>query len=330
MSKDMDLVRWLQAQDARDELAGIILALAAAGREIEQAILQATLEGSAGGAGTLNVQGEEQKQLDIITNDIALSHLHQLPQVGLSISEEIEQLIPNPNGAAKAPYAVCFDPLDGSSNIEVNASIGSIFSVLELDGAGAEASEAQVLASAGNQVAAGYVLYGPVTLLVLSAGGPVAIFALDTRSGAYVLLQDDVSIPQSASEYAINAAYARFWDEPVSTYVSQCNQGRDGPRKKSFNMRWSGAMVGDVHRLFVRGGVFLYPALNKAGSENGKLRFLYEANPMAMLIEKAGGRAVMGADRILSHEPESLHERVPVILGSSEEVGILTALYRQS
>jgi len=330
----VDLASWLKNQGADSALADIVLALAGAGVDIARIARTAALEGNSGAAGQVNVQGEEQKDLDIISNDIVLEYLQKCPPILAFVSEEIPQLLPNRNGKisgeGETNYAVCFDPLDGSSNIETNSAIGTIFSVLQLEAQGAEqVSEQDIFDACKFQSAAGYIFYGPATLLVLTTGKSVAMFALEEKSGQFLLVQDQLSIATSAAEFSINMAYSRFWDRPVTTYIADCQSGKTGPRAKNFNMRWSGAMIADVHKLFVRGGVFIYPALNKKGSETGKLRFLYEALPMAMLAEVAGGGAIMAGGKIADFVPQSLHQRVPVIIGSKEETEILQALYQK-
>ena len=327
MNLKNDLALWLQSQGVRGDLGAMLQALAAAGIEIAAAIETSALAGE-GAAGSVNVQGEEQKALDIISNDIVLAHLAGQKQVAALVSEEIAELIIPDDADKEAPYVVCFDPLDGSSNIETNSAIGTIFSILSLKRDAGAIGAADVLAAAQNQIAAGYVLYGPTTILVLTTGKSVASFVLNRNDSEFILMEPVLSIPKQAVEFSINTAYARFWEKPLATYIENCVRGEVGPRGKAFNMRWSAAMVADVHRLFVRGGIFIYPALNRPGGENGKLRFLYEANPMAMLVEVGGGKAQMRLDPITSLHPTSLHQRVPVVLGSAEEVEILTGHYQ--
>ncbi len=323
-----DVALWLNGQGVCSDLSATLLPIVNAGIEITDAVLAASLEGKTGAAGSVNVQGEEQKELDIITNDIVLRHLEDCRQVCASVSEEIDELIPITNADKNAPYVVCFDPLDGSSNIETNSIIGTIFSVLQLRRNNRPVTEADILGAANNQVAAGYVLYGPTTSLILTTGKSVAMFVLDCKTKHFVLVQSDMKILPETAEFSINSAYTRFWEPEIFAYVDLCIKGKSGPRQKDYTMRWSGAMIADVHRLFIRGGIFIYPSLNKPGSENGKLRFLYEANPTAMLVEVAGGLAHMRADTIRAHQPTGLHQRVPVILGSRNEVKILIDLYR--
>jgi len=333
----IDLAFWLKSQGASNNLAAIILAMAKAGIEIAKTADSAALEGKTGAAGKINVQGEEQKDLDIISNDIVLEHLAKCPSVAAMVSEENPELLLNKQGSGTntsvannsgANHVVCFDPLDGSSNIETNSAIGTIFSVLQLgDISAKEIGQGDIFAAAKSQISAGYIFYGPATLLVLTIGESVAMFALKEDSADFILVQDQLDIAQSAAEFSINMSYERFWNEGTKTYINDCLSGKSGPRGKDFNMRWSGAMIADVHRLFIRGGIFIYPALDKKGSETGKLRFLYEALPMAMLVENAGGGAIMQTRDIIGFLPNSLHQRVPVVLGSKQEVELLRSLY---
>lgn len=322
-----DLASWLEGQKCEPSLTKIIEKLSLASIDIWRAIQAEASAGNTDPTGQVNVQGEEQKPLDIISNEIVLQHLSSLNQIAACVSEEIDDLIINPTANSNAPYAVCFDPLDGSSNIETNSTIGTIFSILELSVPASPASEVDVLRASKNQVAAGYVLYGPTTLLVIATGKSVASFVLDVQSNQFSLSNTNLTIAQTSSDFAINMAYSRFWEPQITQYVDECIAGKTGPRNKDFNMRWSGAMVADVHSLLVRGGIFIYPALAKKGSETGKLRFLYEANPMAMIVEAAGGKANMRDTPIVDLDAENIHQRVPVILGSVQEVEYLTKLY---
>lgn len=322
-----DLSGWLEAQDAYAELADVVQLFADAAVEISTVLRHAALKGQDKSAGSVNVQGEEQKQLDIISHDITLAYLAASPNIAALVSEEVPDLIVPEGAHVSAPYIVCFDPLDGSSNLEINGAVGSIFSVLRRKNPDGKCTDRDVLESAFNQLVAGYVLYGPATLLVLTTGDSVALFALDDVTGSFVLVQDSLQIPSSANEFAINMAHQRHWEAPVCQYIRECIEGETGPRGRDFNMRWTGAMVADVHRLFMRGGIFIYPALNRPGGENGKLRFLYEANPMAWLVEVAGGKAISSGEPLRGNMPGSLHQRVPVAIGSADEVARLAAFY---
>jgi fructose-1,6-bisphosphatase I len=243
-------------------------------------------------------------------------------------SEEMEKIFPIPNRYPKGNYLLTFDPLDGSSNIDVNVSIGTIFSVLRCPD-GMEPSEQAFMQPGSAQVAAGYAVYGPQTVFVLTTGYGVNCFTLDRELGSWVLTHSNMQIPADTREYAINASNSRHWYEPVQKYVNELNEGKDGPRKDDFNMRWIASMVADVHRILNRGGVFMYPADKRTPDRPGKLRLLYEANPMAFIVEQAGGAATDGEQRILDIVPTNLHQRVPVFLGSKNEVDRVTRYHSE-
>jgi fructose-1,6-bisphosphatase I len=253
------------------------------------------------------------------------------PPGGHGFSEEMDSIYVVPNRYPQGEYLLLFDPLDGSSNIDVNVSIGTIFSVLKKpedpSGETTAVTEQDFLQAGTKQVAAGYCVYGPQTTLVLTVGGGVAMFTLDREQGSFVLTQENVRIPDDTKEFAINMSNMRHWDEPVKRYIDECLEGKDGPRGKDFNMRWIASMVADVHRILTRGGVFLYPWDKREPEKPGKLRLMYEANPMSWLIEQAGGAATNGRERILDIEPTKLHERVSVILGSKNEVERATSYH---
>jgi fructose-1,6-bisphosphatase I len=242
-------------------------------------------------------------------------------------SEEMDSIYVVPNRYPQGEYLLLFDPLDGSSNIDVNVSIGTIFSVLKKPEGSTGVSEADFLQAGSTQVAAGYCVYGPQTTLVLTVGDGVAMFTLDREQGSFVLTQEDVRIPADTQEFAINMSNMRHWAEPVKQYVDDCLAGRTGVRGKDFNMRWVASMVADVHRILTRGGVFMYPWDQREPNKPGKLRLMYEANPMAWLVEQAGGAATNGQQRILDIQPTQLHQRVSVFLGSKNEVDRVTALH---
>jgi fructose-1,6-bisphosphatase I len=237
-----------------------------------------------------------------------------------------------PNRFPQGEYLLLFDPLDGSSNIDVNVSIGTIFSVLKKpdNGAAGGVSEADFLQPGSQQAAAGYCVYGPQTMLVLTVGDGVAIFTLDREEGAWLLTQDGAKIPEDTKEFAINMSNLRHWAPPMQRYVEECLAGSSGPRAKDFNMRWIASMVADVHRILTRGGVFMYPWDRREPKKAGKLRLMYEANPMAFIVEQAGGAATNAGQRILDLQPTALHERVSVILGSKNEVERVTAYHREN
>jgi fructose-1,6-bisphosphatase I len=232
-----------------------------------------------------------------------------------------------PNRYPQGEYLLLFDPLDGSSNIDVNVSIGTIFSVLKKPEGSTAVEEKDFLQAGSQQVAAGYCVYGPQTTLVLTVGDGVAMFTLDREQGSFVLTAEHMQIPEDTQEFAINMSNMRHWDEPVTRYIDECLLGSDGPRGKNFNMRWIASMVADVHRILTRGGVFLYPWDKREPEKPGKLRLMYEANPMSWLIEQAGGASTNGRERILDIKPSKLHERVSVVLGSKNEVERVTRFH---
>jgi len=313
------------------DLKFLIEIVSRACQAISIAIGKGGLGGVLGEAGSDNVQGEAQKKLDVLSNEILLEANEWGGHLAAMASEEMDLPHLVPHRFPKGEYLLTFDPLDGSSNIDVNVSIGTIFSVLKCpegaDLSSPAAAETAFLQAGTAQVAAGYAVYGPTTLLVLTVGDGVAVFTLDREQGEFVLTQDKVQIPADTREFAINMANQRFWEAPVQRYVGEMQAGKDGPLGKDYNMRWVASMVADVHRIMTRGGIFMYPMDEKVRSKGGKLRLMYEANPMALLVEQAGGAATTGRRRILDIVPDSLHQRVPVILGSKNEVDRVTAYH---
>jgi len=284
-------------------------------------VAQGALIGILGSAGTGNIQGEVQQKLDVIANDLLIAGVQSCQSLAGIASEEIED--PLPVGKGVGDYLLLFDPLDGSSNIDVNVSIGTIFSILKKPNPSAPLTTADFLQAGRTQVAAGYVVYGPQTTLAISLGDGVDLFTLDAVSGEFLLIKQGVRISESTSEFAINMSNMRHWAAPVKRYVDECLAGSGGIRKKDFNMRWIASMVADVHRVLSRGGVFMYPWDQRDPKKPGKLRLMYEANPMGFLVEQAGGAVINGVDTILDLQPQGLHERVSVMLGSKEEVNLL-------
>ena len=280
-----------------------------------------------GSAGSENVQGEVQKKLDIIANEVLIEANEWGGHLAAMASEEMDSIYVVPNRYPQGEYLLLFDPLDGSSNIDVNVSIGTIFSVLQKPEGIAAVSEQDFLQAGAKQVAAGYCVYGPQTMLVLTVGDGVVMFTLDREQGSFMLTQEHVKVPEDTQEFAINMSNMRHWAPPVKRYVDECLQGKDGVRGKNFNMRWIASMVADVHRILMRGGLFMYPWDQREPNKPGKLRLMYEANPMSWLIEQAGGAATNGQQRILDIQPTQLHERVSVILGSKNEVERVTAYH---
>jgi fructose-1,6-bisphosphatase I len=291
---------------------------------IALAVSRGALHSTAGIGTDVNVQGETQKPLDVIANNIMLDECARGGTLCGMVSEELPEPSPIPESYRHGRYLLVFDPLDGSSNLDVNVTVGTIFSVL-LAGEGVTQPEtADFLQPGSRQIAAGFALYGPCSMIVLTLGHGVHGFTLDREIGAYTLTHPDMKIPKSTREFAINASNERFWEPPVRHYVDECVRGKTGPRGEDFNMRWVASMVAEVYRILVRGGLFMYPRDTKDPGKPGRLRLLYEASPMAMIVEQAGGLATTGRERLLDVEPTSLHQRVPVILGSSEEVERLT------
>ena len=305
----------LQTNHTSLDLISLIDTLAIACKEIAFHLQQGALAGILGSAGEENVQGETQKKLDVISNDLLKDYLLKSGTVKALASEEEEGIV---KGDDKGSYLIAFDPLDGSSNIDINSMVGTIFSIY--DAPATEASEEDFLQPGRNQAAAGYVLYGPSVMLVISVGEGVQMFTLDQRLGEFVLTEEQVIIDADCNEYSINMSNQRFWAAPMQQYIEELQQGVAGPRGKNFNMRWVAAMVADVHRILCRGGIFSYPWDNRDPNKPGKLRLMYEANPMAMLVEQAGGAAYTDQQPILDIQPSHIHQRVPVILGSANEV----------
>jgi fructose-1,6-bisphosphatase I len=278
-----------------------------------------------------NVQGEVQKKLDVLANDILLEDCAKANALVAMASEEMDDIHPVRRVTPAGGYLLLFDPLDGSSNIEVNVSIGTIFSVLPAPAEAERDAAAQDFLQPGRrQVAAGYVVYGPQTTLVMTFGKGVSAFTLDPDSGDWRQTSERVSVPVETKEYAINASNVRHWAEPVRRYVEECLAGEGGCRGKNFNMRWVGSMVADVHRILMRGGVFLYPWDAREPDRAGKLRLMYEANPMALLVEQAGGAAFDGYGATLEAIPTGLHQRVSVMLGSRGEVERLQQMHTEA
>ena len=312
------------------ELRLLIEVVARACKAISNAVNKGALAGVLGSAGTGNVQGETQQKLDVIANEVLLDANEWGGHLAAMASEEMESFYEIPNRYPKGEYLLMFDPLDGSSNIDVNVSIGTIFSVLHMPKPGQTVTEADFLQPGTHQVAAGYAVYGPQTTLVLTVGNGVHVFTLDREAGSFILTQSDVQIPEDTREFAINMSNMRHWAPPVRKYIDECLAGEEGPRGKNFNMRWIASMVADVHRILTRGGVFMYPWDKREPQKAGKLRLMYEANPMAMLVEQAGGAATNGDIRILDVQPEKLHQRVSVILGSKNEVERVTRYHHEA
>ncbi|HPV24593.1 MAG TPA: class 1 fructose-bisphosphatase [Casimicrobium sp.] len=313
------------ARAIKPELRLLIEVVARACKAIAVNVGKGALAGVLGSNDTENVQGEVQKKLDVISNEI----LMEANEWG-GHAREMETFHEIPNRYPKGEYLLLFDPLDGSSNIDVNVSIGTIFSVLKSSDELGPVTEKSFLLPGTQQVAAGYAVYGPTTLLVLTVGTGVHCFTLDREMGSWVLTQSNMMIPAETKEFAINMSNMRHWDAPVKRYIDELLQGEEGPRGKNFNMRWVASMVADVHRIMTRGGVFMYPSDKRATHRAGHLRLMYEANPMSLIVEQAGGAASTGKERILDVKPGKLHERVSVFLGSKSEVDRIAAYHAEA
>ena len=334
-TRTISLTRYLVEQQRHDgripgELRLLLEVVARACKRISYEVNKGALGEVLGTAGSENVQGEVQKKLDIIANEVLIEANEWGGHLAAMASEEMDGIYLGPNRYPHGEYLLMFDPLDGSSNIDVNVSIGTIFSVFKKDPGHDGVSEADFLQPGRQQVAAGYCVYGPQTTLVLTVGDGVAMFTLDRELGSFVLTQENVTIPEDTKEFSINMSNMRHWAPPVKRYIDECLQGEEGPRGKNFNMRWVASMVADVHRILTRGGIFMYPWDQREPSKPGKLRLLYEANPMSWLVEQAGGAAHNCQQRILDVQPTALHERVSVVLGSKNEVELVLQYHQEA
>ncbi len=305
---------------ATGDFTGLLSDVVSACKQIAHQVNKGALIGVLGGAGSENIQGEAQKKLDVITNDIMLNSLSWSGHLAGMASEEMDDMYPIPAQFPRGKYLITFDPLDGSSNIDVNISVGTIFSILRCPEGVTNPTAADFLQPGTKQVCAGYALYGPNTMLVLTSGHGVNGFTLDRDVGEFYLTHPNMTIPADTAEFAINMSNQRYWEKPVQRYVEECVKGKDGGREKNFNMRWVASMVAEVHRILTRGGIFMYPFDTKDPTKPGKLRLMYEANPMSFIVEQAGGASSTGRERIMELKPTGLHQRVPVILGSKNEV----------
>jgi fructose-1,6-bisphosphatase I len=304
------------------ELRLLVEVIARACKAISHAVSKGPLAGIGEVVGTQNVQGEAQKKLDVIANEVLVEANEWGGQLAAMVSEEMAAPYQIPNRYPRGGFLLLMDPLDGSSNLDVNISVGTIFSVLRLPEGIKEPDEKAFLQPGSRQVAAGFTVYGAATILVLTVGNGVAVFTLDKELGSFVMTAPDLRIPPDTNEFAINASNMRNWDSPVRRYIDECLAGTTGPRERDFNMRWVASMVADVYRTLSRGGIFMYP--RDAKHKDGRLRLMYEANPMAFIVEQAGGAATDGRKRILDIQPERLHQRIGVILGSKNEVDRVT------
>ncbi|MEW5887688.1 MAG: class 1 fructose-bisphosphatase [Pseudomonadota bacterium] len=305
---------------ATGDFSGLLNAIATAVKIIANQVNKGALIGALGSAGSENAQGEVQKKLDVISNEVMVRETEWGGHLAAMASEEMEEFYPIPAQYARGKYLLVFDPLDGSGNIDINISVGSIFSILRSPEPTRPPRLDDFLQPGAQQVAAGFALYGPSTMLILTAGHGVDGFTLDRDIGAFILTHPQMRIPEDTREFAINASNSRFWEPPVKRYVEECLAGKTGPRDKDFNMRWIASLVAETFRILTRGGVFMYPKDTKDPDKPGRLRLLYEANPIAFIVEQAGGAASTGRGRILDVRPEALHQRIPLIFGSKNEV----------
>jgi fructose-1,6-bisphosphatase I/sedoheptulose-1,7-bisphosphatase len=328
LSKKRTLTQYLIEQrrrfpQASGELNALVLDVSIACKAIARQVALGSLAEAPKG-GTVNVQGEEQKPLDVISNEMLIRQTEWSGHLAGMASEEMDLPYQIPGEYSRGKYMLVFDPLDGSSNIDVNVSVGTIFSILrapdDVIASGRDVTEADFLQPGATQVAAGYALYGPTTMLVLTVGNGVAGFTLDPNLGEFKLTHPEIRVPEDTKEFAINTSNSRFWEPPVKRYVDECLAGKTGPRGKDFNMRWIASMVAEAHRILMRGGVFLYPRDTKDPEKPGRLRLLYEANPIGFVMEQAGGRASTGRQPMLGVKPSSLHQRIGLVFGSKNEV----------
>jgi fructose-1,6-bisphosphatase I/sedoheptulose-1,7-bisphosphatase len=309
-----------RATGATGEFDALITDISLACKSIARRVAHGALGGPSGGTGVINVQGEEQKQMDVVSNDIFLRAAEWGGHVAGMVSEELDDVYVLPPQYPRGKYLLLFDPLDGSLNVDVNVTVGSIFSILRAPNAGVDATREDFFQPGTRQVCAGYAVYGPCTMLVITLGNGTHAFTLDPTLGEWVLSHPNLRVPAETREFAINASNSRFWEAAVKRYVDECLAGKSGPRGADFNMRWIASLVAETHRILMRGGVFLYPRDTRDPGKPGRLRLLYEVNPISFLIEQAGGMASTGHARAMDVVPTDLHQRIGFVFGSSEEV----------
>lgn len=315
---------------ATGEFTGLLNELVISCKLISNAVNHGGLAaGVLGSAEAENIQGETQKKLDVMSNEIMLKRNQWGGYLAAMASEEMDEIYPIPEPFPRGKYLLLFDPLDGSSNIDVNISVGTIFSILRCPDGVDKPTMQDFLQPGTKQVCAGYALYGPSTMLVITTGNGVNGFTLDPNIGEFLLTHPVMRCPEDTSEFAINASNMRFWDAPVKRYIDECLAGKTGPRGRDFNMRWVASMVAEVHRILTRGGIFMYPVDAKIREKGGRIRLMYEANPMGFIAEQAGGAASTGTQRILEVTPTDIHQRVPVILGSKNEVERVVSYHQE-
>ncbi|MDH4273629.1 MAG: class 1 fructose-bisphosphatase [Gammaproteobacteria bacterium] len=311
-----------------NDLIGLFGDVAVACKNISNAVRHGALYGVLGSAGSENVQGETQKKLDVMSNEVFIHSTERNGYLAGLASEEMDEIYHIPVQFPRGKYLMTFDPLDGSSNIDVNITVGSIFSILKNPKGTAKPDTQDFLQPGTAQIASGFCLYGPSTMMVMTVGDGAQGFTLDSGIGEFIWTHENIQITPDTKEFAINTSNQRFWEAPVKRYIQECKDGQTGPRGKDFNMRWVASMVAEVYRILNRGGVFLYPRDTKDLKKPGKLRLLYEANPMSFIVEQAGGGSTTGYERIMEIKPDALHQRVPVILGSKNEVDLLNQYHK--
>ncbi len=321
-----------QIEGATGDFTSLLNDIVTACKVISNMVNKGELIGVLGSAESENVQGETQKKLDILTNEVFIKSNEWAGHLSAMASEEMDEIYEIPSQYPRGKYLLTFDPLDGSSNTDVNVSVGTIFSILRCPGERVCPNTEAFLQPGVQQVAAGYALYGPSTMMVLTTGRGVNGFTLDADIGEFILTHPNMTIPEDTREFAVNASNMRHWEAPVKRYVDEALAGKEGSRGEDFNMRWIASMVAEVHRILTRGGIFMYPidAKMKANGTEGKLRLMYEANPMSMIVEQAGGASSTGRERIMELKPKALHQRVPVILGSKNEVELLVEYHKEA
>lgn len=314
---------------ASGDLSSLLSDIVSACKKISHLVSRSGIIGLGGYADSENIQGEAQKKLDIISNDVMVDHLKWTGHLAAMASEEIDDLIQIPDNFPRGKYLICFDPLDGSSNIDINLSVGTIFSILRCPDTDGQPSVKDFMQKGTEQVCAGFCVYGPSTMLILTLGNGVNGFTLDRDVGEFILTHPNMRIPADTDEFAINMSNQRFWQPAIQRYIDECVRGREGGREKDFNMRWNASMVAEVYRILTRGGIFLYPSDSKIAKQGGKLRLMYEANPMSFIVEQAGGLSSTGHERIMDVQPTDIHQRVSVIMGSKNEVERVIRYYSE-
>lgn len=311
------------------EFSSLVNVVATATKMIANQVTRGAIVGSLGAVDADRLPPTVHRKMDAIAHDIMVAETRSTGHLSALVSEQLAEVHPVSDAHRRGKYLLAFDPLDGSSNIDVNLPVGTIFSVLRASADGDAAGAPDFLQPGAQQVCAGFTLYGPATMLVLTTGRGVDGFTLDREIGAFVLTHPRMRIPEDTSGFAINAANERFWERPVRRYVHECLDGVDGPRGRDFNMRWVASLVADTFHILTRGGVYLYPHDTRVPARPGRVALLYGANPVAFIVEQAGGWATTGGERVLEVVPEQVHQRVPLIFGSRNEVARIERYHRE-